>query len=572
MSCGDRTGDEVHRWILADVSLQGRLFAFGADGPTAKAAVYGRNLGWAHSATPAGMSQLAGDFARLSTQNDIKRREFVCGGPMAELRYFMWRWQHMFQSLASDNARRLLGPIDSHLKPDAFLIGFRVDDDAEGHELICVSPENCRFQPELFDRISELIKQLASEDPRSQMRCSAPSDPELYEKMAFRDGWRRAVEQILAEQDTSSVFFASEPTPVNGYAVLVIVQLDRARFDSHYRLTQNFVQKGQLRYPVGRSLIETTIESYLDALIEKLQQPDPGQNIPLIRDSLSIQRAAAVRLMRAPALVGGDLMGLSDIFNVCNTISLQKYEGAVGAGRLVFVRRDHPCIKIDLKLRTPVSVRDFRAVRKLLQMGSGKLCLFCDSSEVYGLGTVGDYDPAGEDLFVVRFVKHFVWELLHADHVMMHCREGRPQLRSPGPPAAPVRETLERVFPGQKIDQIVLLAEAVIAQRHGAMLVVTPSAPGEAARLAKQATVVEPFALTPELIDLVTAIDGAVLVDLDGTCHAIGVILDGLASDRCTSSRGARYNSGVRYACQQVDRVVIVKSEDGMANVLPEAV
>ncbi len=38
-------------------------------------------------------------------------------------------------------------------------------------------------------------------------------------------------------------------------------------------------------------------------------------------------------------------------------------------------------------------------------------------------------------------------------------------------------------------------------------------------------TVVEPFALTPELIKLVTAIDGAIL---DGTCHAIGVILDGL--------------------------------------------
>ena len=80
---------------------------------------------------------------------------------------------------------------------------------------------------------------------------------------------------------------------------------------------------------------------------------------------------------------------------------------------------------------------------------------------------------------------------------------------------------------------------------------------------------VEPFALTPELIKLVTTIDGAVLVDLGGTCHAIGVILDGLASDKCTSARGARYNSGVRYAYQQPDRVVVVKSEDGMVDVLP---
>jgi hypothetical protein len=489
---------------------------------------------------------------------------------MSTLRYFMWRWQHVFQPLAADNARRLLEPNDSHLKPEVFLVGFRVEDDAEGHEPICVSPEDCRFRPELFERISERTEQLASEDPRSRMRCTAPSDPDLYEKMALRDGWRRAVEQVLAEQDVGSVFFASKPTLVNGYAVLVVVQLDRARFDSHYRLTRDFVQKVQIHYPVGRSFIEATVESFLDALVEKLQQPDPGHNIPLIRDYSSIHRAAADRLMRAPAWAGGDLMGLGDIYEVCNTISLQSYEGAEGAGRLVFVRRDHPAIKIDLKLRTPVSVWDFGAVRKLLQMGSGKLCLFCDSSVVYGLGTVGNYDSAGEDLFVVRFVKRFTWELCHAGHVMMHCREGRPRLRPPGPPAAPVRETLERVFPGRKIDHLVTLADAVIAQPHGAMLAVTPSAAGEAVRLAKQATVVEPFALTPELIDLVTAIDGAVLVNLDGICHAIGVILDGLASDKCMSARGARYNSGVRYAYQQADRVVLVKSEDGMVNVLPE--
>jgi hypothetical protein len=111
---------------------------------------------------------------------------------------------------------------------------------------------------------------------------------------------------------------------------------------------------------------------------------------------------------------------------------------------------------------------------------------------------------------------------------------------------------------------------AVATQQHGAMLVITASAADEAVRLDKQATVVEPFTLTPDLIDLVTRIDGAVLIDLEGTCHAIGVILDGQASDKCTSARGARYNSAVRYAYDRAGRVVLVKSEDGMVNVLPE--
>jgi hypothetical protein len=70
----------------------------------------------------------------------------------------------------------------------------------------------------------------------------------------------------------------------------------------------------------GRSLIETTIKSYLEALVEKVRQPDPGRDIRLTRDYSAISRAAADRLMRGPAWAGGDFMGLGDI---CNTISLQ---------------------------------------------------------------------------------------------------------------------------------------------------------------------------------------------------------------------------------------------------------
>ena len=64
--------------------------------------------------------------------------------------------------------------------------------------------------------------------------------------------------------------------------------------------------------------------------------------------------------------------------------------------------------------------------------------------------------------------------------------------------------------------------------------------------------------------------DGAVLVDVAGKCHAIGVILDGLASDRCTPARGARYNSAIRYVYSHPDCLVVVKSEDGMVNTFPD--
>jgi hypothetical protein len=269
---------------------------------------------------------------------------------MFTLRYFMWQWQHIFQRSAANLAQRFLEPLDPHLAPDAFLVGFLVAENAEGIEPICVSPEDCCFRPEAFADVPQLMEELAKADPQFSWRCSAPSDPDTYQHMAVRRGLRCAVEQTLGQADSGAAFFASEPAFVNGYSVLVVVRIDRPRYETHYRLKHEFVEKVQMRYSVGRSLIETTIRALLDALAEKLQQPDPGRNILLIRDYSTVYRAAAEQLMRGPAWAGGDMMGLPAIYDICNTISLQNYEGAEGAGCVVFGREDHPSIKIELKL------------------------------------------------------------------------------------------------------------------------------------------------------------------------------------------------------------------------------
>ena len=73
----------------------------------------------------------------------------------------------------------------------------------------------------------------------------------------------------------------------------------------------------------------------------------------------------------------------------------------------------------------------------------------------------------------------------------------------------------------------------------------------------------------------ITAIDGAVLVDPSSTCHAIGVILDGSITKKGDPSRGARYNSAVRYVESQKEDhtytcLAIVVSEDGTVNLVPD--
>ncbi|HEY0319229.1 MAG TPA: diadenylate cyclase [Solirubrobacterales bacterium] len=79
-----------------------------------------------------------------------------------------------------------------------------------------------------------------------------------------------------------------------------------------------------------------------------------------------------------------------------------------------------------------------------------------------------------------------------------------------------------------------------------------------------------PPRLASDVLRAMTSIDGAVLVTPDGACHAVGVILDGLATGDGHSARGARYNSAIRYLKGNgAGSLVIIVSEDGSIDLRP---
>jgi hypothetical protein len=113
-------------------------------------------------------------------------------------------------------------------------------------------------------------------------------------------------------------------------------------------------------------------------------------------------------------------------------------------------------------------------------------------------------------------------------------------------------------------------------QRHGTMIVISGEAVKEANRLEDQSTVFrEPLTLCPEILLMLSSIDGALLVDPSGTCHAAGVILDGTAvKGKGSRSRGSRYNSAIGYINaeeeEEIECLIVVVSEDGMINLMPD--
>jgi len=103
------------------------------------------------------------------------------------------------------------------------------------------------------------------------------------------------------------------------------------------------------------------------------------------------------------------------------------------------------------------------------------------------------------------------------------------------------------------------------------MLIISSDAAGEAKRLHPQASRVTPTAVSPGVLTQLTSMDGGIIIDSQGLCYAVGVILDGTACGGESSARGSRFNNAIRYVHSVApDAVVVVYSADGKIDILPK--
>jgi hypothetical protein len=130
-----------------------------------------------------------------------------------------------------------------------------------------------------------------------------------------------------------------------------------------------------------------------------------------------------------------------------------------------------------------------------------------------------------------------------------------------------------RLFPealATDCDLAWMLFNVALQHGHGSMIVVASDAAEESRRLTQQGTCIEPTLMTKELLSRVSGIDGTIILDPHGICHAVGVILDGVATPDCTPSRGSRFNSGLRYVdTSDARRLAIVISDDNTVDIIP---
>lgn len=234
-----------------------------------------------------------------------------------------------------------------------------------------------------------------------------------------------------------------------------------------------------------------------------------------------------------------------------------------------------------------------RALRKQLSIcGDGALAI-CKDDNTGIYKTVGLISQeTAQKLPRFRFQKHAEWVFAVADsdgknHDRVRYCNGTLML-----PVFDLQDIYKKKLYSLPInnesrEQLASIINATNECKHGAILIIAEKTviQKEVTRLAsiKRGTrLVPPVPLVQNeevspILKQFSAMDGAIFLDFDGTCHAFGVILDGIVSNMGNNARGSRYNSTKAYTEWVRETKYpgtsvwgVVKSEDGMIDIFDE--
>lgn len=490
------------------------------------------------------------------------------------IKYFMWGFQDTTQRTFQTTIEKLLSKFSKELFPKLFFIGV-LEGDSENEYKICLEPENCGYKVSDFDQINEIAAHYETNDPEKHLHHTLPYLEEKHKNILKFNAYKKALKTILKKQsiDQTRKFFISYPTKIGNYLVFTILSINNDEFKRLYSLnTTNFYG----RYPISNSFLSAVVDIFSHECNIALNNPEEAFEI-LERYSDQIFKKAGKKLLNSISyLTKNEYMG-NDLFDSCNEIAALKYEGAEGIGNMILAKKDHENIKYLLRLSDPIKFNEHRKVRKFLELSANHFDIISDTEKIYGLGTTkGQYNPANENLFYIKFLDHHKWELSHNRYPMLRVNYSEPSYPNERINKRKFASDLDRIFGGIQNEFKEDLWDVIITateQKHGTMVVISENAAEEAERLNRQCFKIESKKIDSTMIKQITNIDGAVLIDKYSICHAIGVILDGTATKKGDSSRGARYNSAIRYYEANKEKhalMIIVISEDGMIDIIPD--
>lgn len=482
---------------------------------------------------------------------------------LATEQMLIWDYQPHFRASVQKAAEEVFGELEAGLLPHVQVLGIAVPD--WGTDVVPVICEPAgELDVALFADLLDVSAQFEQDGEILLYRRHLKEDTgdfNRYPRVLCCE-----IERRVRPLNERTVAFCSYPVFIDGYLVAVVLHLDRQAYASHH---------GDTALEATRSLLSATTLEFLNACSKALTEANPGSK-PLVlgREADELVAAAANTLTHKLTYELRQWGYPLSLFEACNEISALMYEGDEGVGTMLVAEPDDSGIEVAVKLKRKVRLSDYRHARKMLEMATNRVSLLCDGGYIYGLGSVRDDSPRAHHVLRVDFIKHYDWELSLDGKSIMRVHYRRPTLSAKPINEQRFRGVVRKIFLDMSLEEEERLWDIALEttqQHRGTLLIVSDGAKEEAERLENQGIQVQPFLLRPEIVHTITAIDGAVLLSPTGMCYAIGVILDGLATDRETPTRGARYNSAIRYIETMKHNwasLAVVVSKDGMIDLV----
>lgn len=352
------------------------------------------------------------------------------------------------------------------------------------------------------------------------------------------------------------------------FMFLVRIGLNRPVFRSHH----------VLKSKAYTSLVQASVKQVINEISQRNLLVLDNMDFELFNYKETLRRSANNFIASSI-----DQSIVLNVFDQINNISSLNYENNASTGKIVFltskgIRDGHKNVDEILLLAQKVSLFNTRLIRKLLEMCKSGIALLSDGKFVYGIcRIIGEYDKKTESIFMIDFLDLYEWDFIYNKKTLIKVNHNEIFLPQNEVSYIEFKLRVRELFPeikSQNLNRLFLIMNKALEQKNGTMLVISRNAKSEINRLKSQGFLVQPKVITPDIIKKITSIDGAVLIDTDCVCYGIGVILDGMATTNGDTSRGARYNSAIRYVetiknnKDYSDCLAIVISEDGYVDLV----
>ena len=455
----------------------------------------------------------------------------------------MWKYQDQTCRSFQNDAQQFFNHFSFELNPEILLIGLQ--NDIPEYPTICTVPQ------------TEQIKNYLEELTKDESSISSNIWP-------LRDKIKSKFNDMYKDKIT----FISNPVYLKRHNMLVVLKLDK--------LTCNSIFLEKSIFGTIVCILNFIVKEFFDNIIPILkEQHDEMYITRSITHSIDYMRTNVCTNYVSKILSLFSQLNTNSYVWVFDKLSSLQYEKNINTGSILICNENHKNIEIILKFKERIWLKStgYRKIRKLLEITNNDLFLYGCGWFVSGIAKIKNTDNLkNDDLIFIKFLGLNAWQLIHGETVMLTIKDKKPVFDKPETLITLFYDLLSKKFSSITDEDKNTLWDIINQcknQKKGTLIIISGIADKESLRLKNDSIYLMPKFIHKNIYKQLSSIDGAILLDIHGICHSIGVILDGVSTISSDSGRGSRYNSAIRYVDLKSDSIAVIISEDGMVDLYP---